>query len=388
MYNIVCKDKFSPVLDIPDFAVRFTNFVQSKKKNVIYLKDVFDNSTFRYRTYNVIGAMKDSNKYLVSCFLIEEISKLEKYLEKIDLVILQRCKWNFELESFVNYVKSRGVKVVYDMDDLIYNPKYVPHYLNNIGYYDEKNIDVYFALASRYYKMAGMCDGYLVTTEALKENIESDFGKKSFIYYNFLNKEQEDIADKILAEKDRLKDSSKFLIGYFSGSNSHARDLKMAEEAIIDLIEKYEDIYLLVVGYMDFSDKLNSFRESGRVIIHPFVTYQELEYLIASVDVNVIPLQDNEFNACKSELKYFEASIVNTVSVASDNVVYANIIEDGVNGFLANERNWLDKLEYIYLNRDKMDGIINKARVFCKNKYGFATQCEKIEKLYDDMIDM
>lgn len=388
MYKIVCKDKFSPTLDIPEFAVRFANFVNSEKKNVIYLKDVFDNSTFRYRTYNVIGAMEGSNKYLVSCFLTDEISRLVKHVSKIDLVILQRCKWSFELESFINYVKSKEIKVIYDMDDLIYSPKYVPYYLNNIGYYDEKNIDVHFAMAIRYYKMTEMSDGYLVTTEALKENMMRDFGKKCFVYYNFLNREQEEIADKILEEKAKLKDSSKFVIGYFSGSNSHARDLKMAEEAIIELMEKYEDIYLLVVGYMNFSDKLNSFRENGRIMVHPFVTYQELEYLIASVDVNIVPLQDNEFNICKSELKYFEASIVDTVTVASDNIVYASIIEDGVNGFLASERNWLEKLEYIYLNSDKMNDIIDKARVFCKNRYGFANQCTKLEKLYDDIIDM
>ena len=44
-----------------------------------------------------------------------------------------------------------------------------------------------------------------------------------------------------------------------------------------------------------------------------FVPYQELQYKIGSVDLNVIPLQKHEFNNCKSELKYFEASIVDKV---------------------------------------------------------------------------
>lgn len=388
MYNIVCKEKFSFDMDIPNFSIRFSRFINSKKKNIIYLKEFFDNSTFRYRAYNIINSMENSDKYLVSCFLIEEIPKLIKYLNKIDLVILQRCKWSFELESFINFVRDSGIRVGYDMDDLIYNPKYVPKYLNNVAYYSEKEIDLHFAMASRYYEIAKIADFYLVTTDALKEKVLSDFDKKSFIYYNFLNKEQEDISNKILEIKNDLYDDSKFVIGYFSGSNSHYRDLGVATNAIIKMLEKYDNVYLMIVGYMNLSEELNYYKSKGRVIVKPFVTYQELQYLIASVDVNIIPLIQNEFNECKSELKYFEASIVNTVSIASNNLVYSAIIKDGENGFLAGTTEWFEKLEYIYLNIDKINDIISNARDFCLDRYGSSKQTERLEKLYDSIIDM
>lgn len=388
MYNIVCKDKFSFNLDIPNFSIRYSRFIDSKKKNIIYLKEFFDNSTFRYRTYNVMQAMEKSDKYLISCFLVDEVSKLIKYLDKIDLIILQRCKWSFELESFVNFARDNGIRIVYDMDDLIYNIKYVPKYLNNIAYYSEKEINLHFAMASRYYEIAKMGDCYIVTTDDLKKNISRDFGKECFVYYNFLNRDQEEIADEILGEKKKLYDDSKFIIGYFSGSNSHVRDLEVATNAIIKMLEKYDDVYLMVVGYMDLSDELLFFKEKGRVIIKPFVTYQELEYLIASVDVNIIPLQNNEFNNCKSELKYFEASIVDTVTIATNNVVYSNIIEDGKNGFLANDTEWFNKFNYIYLNRSKINDIIKNARVFCKERYSVYNQLNKLEELYDNIIKL
>lgn len=388
MYSITCNKKYVRSLNVASVEERFSNLKKSKLKNIIYIKDVFDNSTFRYRTYNVIQAMENSKKYHVNCFLESEINLLIPFIKKINLIILQRCKWSFKLNSFINLVKSYGIKVCYDMDDLLYHSKYVPEYIENTGVYDELNIDVHFAVAGRYQQIAKMCDFFLVTTDGLKKHIENDLEKKVFVYPNFLNREQEDISNEIIAIKDSKNDSSKFYIGYFSGSNSHARDLGVIEASLLQLMEKYDNIYLYIVGYMNLSSELEKLKESGRVIIHPFVSYQELEYLIASVDINVIPLQINQFNECKSELKYFEASIVNTITVACNNSVYSKIIKDGKNGFLANSYEWYSKLENIYLHYDKMSNIIKQARIDCIKEYGCNNQKDKLEKLFDQMIEM
>lgn len=388
MYNISCKQKYQSYLNIDSIEKRLSNLICSNKKNIIYLKDIFDNSTFRYRTYNMMQAMEESSKYHVNCFLIEEIDFLIQNLNKISCVILQRCKWSFKLESFIYLLKQNRIKIIYDMDDLIYDPKYVPNYLNSTGYYDEIHIDVHFAIAARYKMIAEICDAFLVTTEGLKKKMELDFKKEVFVYQNFLNKEQEEISNEIVLIKDDNKDDSKFVIGYFSGSNSHVRDLETVESALLQLMNKYDNIYLNIVGYMDLSDNLKKLKTEGRVIISPFVTYQELEYLIASVDINIIPLQKNEFNECKSELKYFEASIVNTVSVACNNSVYSKIINNSENGFLADEAEWFERLEYIYLNPEKIKKIVKKAREDCILKYSCYNQIDKLEKLYDRMLEM
>ena len=66
MYTLKCKKDFDMQLEIPDFSTRYSEILQSKKKNIIYIKDVFDNSTFRYRTYNVMESMKNNEKYSIS----------------------------------------------------------------------------------------------------------------------------------------------------------------------------------------------------------------------------------------------------------------------------------------------------------------------------------
>lgn len=387
MYSINCKQEFDMQLDIPSFSVRYSNLINSHKKNIIYIKDVFDNSTFRYRTYNVMESMNDSDKYFVTCFLISELYSIYDVLDKIDLVILQRAKWSFELESFIHILRKKNIKKIYDMDDLIYHTKYVPKYLNSIGDYREFSIDAFFALAKRYEMIASICDGFIVTTKGLKEHIKNDFKKPVWILENFLNLEQESVSKKIVLEKKNTYRDDKFIIGYFSGSNSHQRDLEIVESSVIRLMEEYDNIYLKVVGYMTLSSQLESLKKKGRIIFDKFVPYQELQYKIGGVDVNIIPLQRHEFNECKSELKYFEASIVDTVSVAVRNEVYSSIIKDGIDGFLCNEMDWYEKLKYVYLHPREMEQIRKNAKKKCYERYGNKKMKKKITAIYDEIIE-
>ena len=387
MYRLKCDTEFDMQLDVPEFSIRYYQLLNSKKKNIIYIKDVFDNSTFRYRTYNVMEAMENNFKYFVTCFLVSELYSIYKLRSKIDLIILQRAKWSFELESFIRIVKEKKIPIVYDMDDLIYHTKYVPKYLNSIGDYRDFTVDSFFALSKRYELIASSSDGFIATTNDLKQHLECDFNKPVWLMPNFLNKEQEEESRKICLLKEKNYKRDKFVIGYFSGSNSHQRDLEIVESAIIKLMDKYPDIYLKIVGYMSLSKEFEKLKKDGRILIDKFVPFQELQYKIGEVDLNIIPLQNHEFNHCKSELKYFEASIVDVVSCATDNNVYHNIIEDGKDGFLCTEMDWYDKIEYVYLNYDKMKNVIKSAKKKCYQLYGNNRQEERILNLYDDIIE-
>ena len=387
MYNFKCNKKFKNDLNIPDISYRYSSIVGSDKKNIIFIKDHFDNTTFRYRAYNIIQSMKNNSKYNFSCFRVDETHILYDILDKIDLVILQRATWTFELDSFVHVLKDNNIKIIFDVDDLIYHSKYAPKYLNSIGDYMDSEIDKFFAYTRRYEMIAEKCDGYIVTTKDLCKNIKDDFNKPVWVFHNYLNLEQEKVSKDVIELKKKSFSDEKFIIGYFSGSFSHKRDLEIVESAIVRLMEEYDDIYLKIVGYMNLPPKLKKLKNQKRIFFSNYVSYEELEYEIGKVDLNIIPLQKHEFNECKSELKYFEASIVNTISCATDNNVYGNVINDGIDGFLADEISWFDKIEYIYLNYNKLDNIVNNARNKCLKEYGSKEQRKGIEEMYDDIFE-
>jgi glycosyltransferase involved in cell wall biosynthesis len=216
----------------------------------------------------------------------------------------------------------------------------------------------------------------------LADIIRKDFSKPTWIIPNFLNKEQE-YHSKIIREK-RQKDESRFLIGYFSGSPSHKFDLDIIVNNIRRLLEKYDDIYFKIVGFIDIPEELVKFKD--RIIQTPFVSYEELQYEIGEVDLNLVPLQNNRFNNCKSELKFFEAGIVEVLSCCSPTYVYKKIIKDGENGFLCKEGEWFSKIEGIYKGEYDIDEISKSALKSSMDLYGVENQREQIIKVYKDIL--
>src|SRR5262249_27262790 len=53
-------------------------------------------------------------------------------------------------------------------------------------------------------------------------------------------------------------------------------------------------------------------------------------------DILIAPLCDNQFNRCKSALKFLEYGWLGAPGVYSRIVTYERVVEDGVNGLLAN----------------------------------------------------
>ena len=91
-----------------------------------------------------------------------------------------------------------------------------------------------------------------------------------------------------------------------------------------------------------------------------------------------MPLQYNIFTHCKSELKYFDAAVVGTVSVASPTVSYRASIEHGHNGYLAKSHQWLTVLRQALAERDRYHAVAAQARAHARERYAWTTQREAI----------
>ncbi len=385
MYKYHYPKVFDFALSIPSFSERYTKLKNSKKKNVIYIKDIFDSSTFRYRAYNVMETMSRSKEYFVTCFLVTELKNLYDLIDKIDLIVLQRAKWSFELDNFIVFAHRNHKKIIYDMDDLVYHTKYVPEYLSSISDYSDFKIDSSFAMAKRFEMVAMKCDGFIVTTDKLVKHFEKDFEKPAWLLPNYLNLEQEYHSNRVCELRKNSKRDG-FVIGYFSGSNTHRKDLDIVESSLVNLVDKYDDVYVKIVGIMDLSEPLLRLKRQGRVFVDGYVSYEELPYKIGEVDLNIVPLQQHAFNDCKSELKYFEASIVKVPTIASNNVVYKKVIENGKDGFLCEDSEWFDCLESCYLNQKKLAEVAEVAYKKCLERYSNDNQLEKITKIYDEIL--
>jgi len=212
-----------------------------------------------------------------------------------------------------------------------------------------------------------MCDRTIATNEFLAEKMESSAGHiRSHVIPNFLHAAQQAVSmDLYEAKRDSgFRSDGTITVGYFSGSPTHNRDYAVAAPALAQLMDEDPRIRLRVVGFLESRGGLET--HASRVEVYPVQDPINLQRLIAEAEINIAPLQNNLFTNCKSELKYFEAAIAGTITVATPTRSFARAIVDGENGFLARAFEWEDKL------RAACEMVDNPARYAVMAERGFA----------------
>ncbi|MGK2848833.1 MAG: hypothetical protein ACSLEX_02075 [Minisyncoccota bacterium] len=359
----------------------------SSRKKVVYIYEAADTSTFRYRAYNMCQSLSYSNKYEGVFFFEEELDIIFQYLDYASIVIFVRTRWSESVANFFYIVKKRGIPTLFDSDDLVFDLESLPLLMNTLGIdlSRSENYSHWFSYVSRLWLMGSMCDGYIGTNEFLKNRMETIFNKPAFVVNNFLNNEQLEASMEIFNKKKSLTNSEPFTIGYFSGSPSHVNDFKKVASEIKDLMDTYDDIQLSVTGFMEFPSYLKEHIKSGRITYTSLVDFLTLQVKIASVDVNIVPLVVNEFTNCKSELKFFEAAIVGTVTCASPIYSYKDSIQDNKTGFLCMDGEWFVAIENIYKKRIS-DDMVALANEYCLERYSPNKSAQILEDIFDIIL--
>ncbi len=353
------------------------------KLRVGYFYERPDSSTFRYRVYNMVRALEHSpNGVVGSFFHNEDYGYQEKFINELDVLVLGRVRYSGALDDMLCLARRRGIRILYDVDDLVFNTDYLPLLMDTLDMsrHDEGLLVHWFGYVSRMAAALKLTDGAITTNEFLAAKLRAHTGKPTWIVPNFLNEQQLKISDRIFeAKKQRhFRGDGKITIGYFSGSPSHNRDFGMVLSDLDTILGDYPQTEVVVAGYMDTKATLGKYGK--RVRYFSMTDFITLQTRIGSTEINIAPLQDNCFTHCKSELKYFEAAVVGTVTIASPSYTFAGAIKDGVNAYLAKSYEWGAKMSQVIESYDALPDLIVKAREHAHDNYDWAKQWPAIEK--------
>lgn len=357
------------------------------RKTAAFLYPYFDSSTFRYRGYNIAETLEYSLWWSGSYFELDDLQHLWKEMDSLDVLVVIRCAWSEELEAFLNTAKSQGIKLCYDVDDLIYHPKHMPSVIRALGITQEAEWNYWFGMTERNRKTAELCEAAITTNGYLGERIRQDFRRPCYIIKNYLNWIQEEVSGIYFKAKRCMTAQKPFEIGYFSGSPTHVKDLMTVMPEIEEFLNTHENAVLKIIGYMELPDAYTQLVQKKKIQFGPFQTFAGLQYEQARVDVNIVPLVNNEFSNCKSELKYFETAVVGTITCATPSYTYANAIVHGENGYLCQTGEWLPVFERLYetgVQKDQQEFIREKAL----KEYSFKSQLKPVEKVFEDIISL
>ncbi len=310
------------------------------------------------------------------------VSSNEVFYEKLSLDLVKRyrvfiffrCPYTDVVGEFIQLAKSMNKRVLFDIDDLVIDRKYTDQipYVQNMPPEEKANYD---SGVERMQRTLRLCDGAITTTEGLADELRN-YVPEVYINRNVVSDRMIELSKWAVFDRDQLpylspdqadsrRDRKKILkakkemenrkasrvvrIGYFSGSITHNDDIQMILPVLAKIMRQFPNVELHIVGELDIPEELNHVQE--RITAKPFVSWEELPRLIASVDINIAPLCNTIFNAAKSENKWTEASLVKVPTVASKVGAMTRMIENGITGFLCeNNEEWLMTLEKLILD--------------------------------------
>ncbi|MCA0353596.1 MAG: glycosyltransferase family 4 protein [Chloroflexi bacterium] len=281
--------------------------------------------TQRYRCEHAIALLQQRG-HTASLFWQTDPAVIAAIAEA-DLVIIHRPQqshfWQFVRQA------AAGRPLVYETDDLLFDPSLVdamPIVAQNQGF--ERQRWRAYALGNA--PVFEQCVAATVSTSALAEAATA-LGKPVWVQRNV-------IGDDWLAWCERAYRArtthNQLTIGYFSGTFSHNADLALIAPALVTVLQQYPQARLLLGGHIDLPDALKLVAD--QVQFAPFVPLAELPNIMAQADIVIAPLDyENQFTRCRSELKYLEAAALRLPMVATPIPAFAQAIEHGQNGFLA-----------------------------------------------------
>ena len=215
--------------------------------------------------------------------------------------------------------------------------------------------------------------GIVVSTEALAHKFKQyNYEKDIHVFANSI-----DLSVWKPVLRTQEKDTVRII---YAGTKSHIEDLALIEGVLIRLNEKYGSSVKFVLrgcitpslrDIADFQLTELGYRDYAAVMSKEF----------SECDIALSPLVDNEFNRCKSNIKFLEYSICRLPGVYSDVLPYSSTVIDGRNGFLAGtEEEWFDKLCRLIEDKQLREQIAGAA---CETVHKHYLMKDNYMKLYE-----
>jgi glycosyltransferase involved in cell wall biosynthesis len=279
---------------------------------------------------------------LRSSITVQDNPFLPGYAKKFSVFVFHRTLFTPSVTELVRRVKARGGEIVFETDDLVYDPAFLRHmdywrvmnplerklYENGVGGEILADPDVRIATTSTPF-LAGKL---------------AERGKRVFLVRNRLSETDVKRASELFGRRDDRKGSGDVTIGYFSGSRGHDKDFATVTVPLLRIMERYPETRLFVAGPLVLDDAFAPFAD--RIDRVAYAPRKEHFRNLSSIDIDIAPLEvGNPFCEGKSELKFFEAGIVGVPTVAAGTGTFRNAIEDGKDGFVAGtDAEWEEKL--------------------------------------------
>jgi glycosyltransferase involved in cell wall biosynthesis len=306
-----------------------------------------------------LGYMND-----VNCYVSNMITE-ERENTPTDIIVYNRI--NYLGDSIKRLKDKTGAKVVMDIDDYWKLPT---NHLSYEGYQKiGKQIETNIAEA----------DLVTVTNHALLDKVIK-LNSKAIVLPNCLPYgENQFIESRRESERVRVM---------WCGSLTHQHDLNILKEPF-KRVRDIPNIELVIGGYdaanmrtKQLWDKMiQAFSATELMPSQPPTTYMRM---YENADICVIPLENTEWHACKSNLKILEAASKRLPVIVS-NVAPYNIDADAPVLWVNKQSDWFNYINLLVNNPNLREQLGNALYEWAKKKYNFTEINNDRRQAYSDL---
>jgi len=257
-----------------------------------------------------------------------------------DSVVVYRVPATTQVLELISSTRARGTPVLYDVDDLIFDPSIFAE-IPALSILPEDEAALWLQGVKRYRTTMEACDAFIGSTTDLCAHAASVTGLPVRRFANGVGRVLGALSDDA---RRRAREPGPPRIGYLSGTDTHDEDWAMVEPAVVETLDRRHDVELWLVGLVTPSATLDRFGERVRRI--GFTDWTRLPRVLRNLDVNLAPLTPgSRFNEAKSAIKWLEAALVATPTIASATEPFREAITHGTNGMLAGTHDeWVDAM--------------------------------------------
>lgn len=211
----------------------------------------------------------------------------------------------------------------------------------------------------------------IASTEALKLELEK-YTPKVAVIQNALDFEVFEDPDpwdntvKVLKLIKSWKERGFFVLGWTAGK-THERDFRIFHE----VVEHFDDTLLQRVKILLIGSK-NQKTSALPDFVHQtdFMPWHQLWVVLRDLDLNMVILEDNLLNQCKSELKLIEAGYFGVPSICSPVGIFGDLVYKNEIGLLAaNPKEWVEQIKHLIRQSDLRKKLGGSARKFVLENY-------------------
>ena len=248
-----------------------------------------------------------------------------------DVLVLYRVPATPQVLALVAAVRDRGVPAVFDVDDLIFDPDLADE-IPALRLLPTDEARLWLEGVQRYRTTMEACDAFIGSTPRLVEHARAVVGIDAHLFENGVGIALGGASDIALRQPRRPGPPR---VGYLSGTTTHDDDWRYVEAAVVEVLAERPGAELWLGGLLEPSPEVLA-PLGDRVRRLPFTEWHRLPAVLRQLDVNLAPLEPgSRFNDAKSAIKWMEAALVATPTIASPSAPFVDAIDDGRTGWLA-----------------------------------------------------